>query len=153
MKFSTKEFVYGNLYLFICYTKITIFFRKVRHVLPRLDVCSSLIANYLHIDIPDQNLKKLWIFCVLLLYVPCSCEVFPPVVMCCLSPVTCHMICVTANSHSQRQQPQPQPRSFPLLTPPLCTAEWFAKIKECLDGHKGKWSGYYLHIKKNCFIL
>ena len=57
---------------------MTIFPRKVRHVLPRPDVCRSLIAKYLHIDIPDQNLKKVWTFCVSLLYVPYSYKVSPP---------------------------------------------------------------------------
>ena len=58
---------------------MSIFPHKVRHVLPRQDVCLSLTANYLHIDIPDQNLKKVLIFCVSVLYVLCSCEVLPPV--------------------------------------------------------------------------
>ena len=67
-----------NLYIFLN-TKMTISHRKVRYVLPRRDVCRRLIAKYLHIHNPNQNLKKVWIFCVSLLYVPCSCEVFPPV--------------------------------------------------------------------------
>ena len=58
---------------------MTIFPRKVRHVLPRQDVCLRPTANYPNIDIPNQNLKKVTIFCVLLLYLLCSCEVFPPV--------------------------------------------------------------------------
>ena len=37
---------------------MTIFPSKVRHVLPRGDVCRCLIAKYFHIDIPDPNLKK-----------------------------------------------------------------------------------------------
>ena len=40
---------------------MTISPRKVRHVSPRQDVCLSLTGNYLHIDIPDQNLKKVQI--------------------------------------------------------------------------------------------
>ena len=42
-------------------------------------------------------------------------------VMCCVSPVTCHLSLVTCH---QRQQPQPQTLS--LLNPPLCTEGWFA---------------------------
>ena len=37
---------------------MTISPRKVRHVLARRDVHLRLTANYLHIDIFDQNLKK-----------------------------------------------------------------------------------------------
>ena len=48
-----KIIIYRNLY-----KKITIFPYKVRHVLPRQDVCRSLIAKYLHIQMPDQNRKK-----------------------------------------------------------------------------------------------
>ena len=58
---------------------MTFFHGKVRHVFPILDVCLRLTANYLHIDILDQSLKKVWIFCVSLLYVLCSYEVFSPV--------------------------------------------------------------------------
>ena len=47
---------------------MTIFPRKVRHVSPIRDVWIRLAAKYLHIDIFDQNLKKVWILCVLLLY-------------------------------------------------------------------------------------
>ena len=50
---------------------------KVRHFSPRRDVCRSLIAKYIHTPIPDQNLKKVSIGSVLVLYVPCSCEVPP----------------------------------------------------------------------------
>ena len=63
--------------LFICYTKMTIFPHIMRYVLPRREVCRSLITKYLHIDIPNQNRKKVRIFCVSLLYVPVSCKVFP----------------------------------------------------------------------------
>ena len=55
---------------------MTIFARKVRHVSPIRDVYLCLAAKYLHIDIFDLNLEKVQIFCVLLLYVLCSCEVF-----------------------------------------------------------------------------
>ena len=61
------------------YTKIIILPRKVRHVSPSRDVCLSLTTKYLHIDISNQILMKVWIFCVLLLYELHSCEVFPPV--------------------------------------------------------------------------
>ena len=67
------------IYLFISYTKLTTLPRKMRHVLPRLDVCRSLIAKYLHINIPYQNLKKVCMFCVSLLYVFCSWKLLPPV--------------------------------------------------------------------------
>ena len=46
-------------------------------------------------------------------------------VTCHISRFTCHMPPVTCHS---RQQPHPQ--TFPLLTPPLCTVGWFAKIKK-----------------------
>ena len=52
---------------------------KVRHVSPRRDVYLSRTAKYLHIDIPNQNLKKVLVFCVSLHCVLCSYEVFPPV--------------------------------------------------------------------------
>ena len=39
-------------------TKMTIFPRKVRHISPSRDVWIRLAAKYLHIDIFDQNLKK-----------------------------------------------------------------------------------------------
>ena len=38
--------------------QMTISHRKVRYVLPRRDVCRRLIAKYLHIHNPNQNLKK-----------------------------------------------------------------------------------------------
>ena len=72
-----KRTIYRNLYLFIFYTKMTIFPHKVRHVSARRDVCLCLTANYLHIDILDQNIKKIKIFCVSLLCVLSSCEVSP----------------------------------------------------------------------------
>ena len=50
--------MYRNLYFLIFDTKMTIFPCKVRHVLPRCNICRSLIAKYLHIHISDQNLKK-----------------------------------------------------------------------------------------------
>ena len=53
-----KRNIYRNLYLFIFDTKITIFPRKVRHVSARRNVHLRPTANYLHIDILDQNLKK-----------------------------------------------------------------------------------------------
>ena len=53
-----KRIIYRNGYLFIFDTKITIFPRKVWHVSPSRDVCLRLTAKYLHIDISDQNLKK-----------------------------------------------------------------------------------------------
>ena len=37
---------------------MTIFPRKVRHVLPRRDVCLCLTAKYLYIHILDQNPKE-----------------------------------------------------------------------------------------------
>ena len=40
--------------------------RKARHVLAMHDICLSLTANYLHIDIPNRNLKKVRFFCVVL---------------------------------------------------------------------------------------
>ena len=46
-----------DIYLFFD-TKMTIYPRKVWHVLPSRDVCLRLTAKYLHIDISDQNLKK-----------------------------------------------------------------------------------------------
>ena len=46
---------------------MTISPRKVRHVSARRDVCLRLTANYLHIGIFDHNLKKVLIFCHLLL--------------------------------------------------------------------------------------
>ena len=58
---------------------MTIFPCKVRYVSPSWDDWICLAAKYLHIDIFDQNLKNVWIFCVLLLYVPCSCKVFSSV--------------------------------------------------------------------------
>ena len=57
-KIFNKRTIYRNLYLFIFDTKMTIFPCKVRHILPRRDVCLSLTTKYLHIHIPDQNLKK-----------------------------------------------------------------------------------------------
>ena len=60
-------------------TKMIIFPRKVRPVWPSRDVWICLAAKYLHIDIFYQNLKKVRIFCVSFLYVPCSCKVFSPV--------------------------------------------------------------------------
>ena len=53
-----KRNIYRNLYFFIFDTKMTIFPHKVRHVSARRDVCLRLTANYLHIDIFDQNIKK-----------------------------------------------------------------------------------------------
>ena len=58
---------------------MTIFPRKVRHILPSQDVWIRLAVKFFHIDIFDQNLKKVSIFCVLFLYVPCYCKVFSPV--------------------------------------------------------------------------
>ena len=69
-----KKYIYKNIYLLIFYTKMTIFPRKVRHVLARRDVCFCLTAKYLHIDIIDQNLKKVWIFSVLLFCVLVKCS-------------------------------------------------------------------------------
>ena len=53
-----KRILYRKLYLFIFDTKMTISPRKVRHVSPSRDVWICLAAKYLHIDIFDQNLKK-----------------------------------------------------------------------------------------------
>ena len=79
MTMFNKGIIYRHWYLFIFDTKITISPRKVRHVSARRNVHLRPTANYLHIDILDQNLKKVWIFCVSFLYVLSSCEVFPPV--------------------------------------------------------------------------
>ena len=57
-KIFNKRNIYKNLYLFIFVTKITILPRKVRHVLARQNVHLRPTANYPHIDILDQNLKK-----------------------------------------------------------------------------------------------
>ena len=78
-KIYNKKIIYRNLYSLIFDTKITIFPHKVRHVLPRQDVCLILTAKYLHIHIPYQNLRKVWTFSVSFLYMLCSCEVFHPV--------------------------------------------------------------------------
>ena len=78
-KIFNKRNIYRNWYLFIFDTKMTIFPREVRHILARRDVCLRVTANYLHVNIFDQNLNKVWIFCVLLLYVLSSCEAFQPV--------------------------------------------------------------------------
>ena len=64
-----KRIIYRKLYLFNFYTKMTNFPFKVMHVSPNQDVWIRLAAKYLHIDIFDQNLKKVWIFCVWFLYV------------------------------------------------------------------------------------
>ena len=57
-KFSTKElYTEIDIYYFFL-LKITIFPRKVRHVSARRNVHLRPTANYLHIDILDQNLKK-----------------------------------------------------------------------------------------------
>ena len=56
---------------------MSIFPPLVRHVSPSRDVWIRLTAKYLHINIFDQNLKKVWIFCVSFLYKPCSCKVSP----------------------------------------------------------------------------
>ena len=53
-----KRFIYRNLYIYFFNTKMTIFPCKVRQVSPRRDVCLSLTAKYLHIDIPNQIQKK-----------------------------------------------------------------------------------------------
>ena len=55
--------IYGKWYLFIFDAKMTISPRKVRYVSPSRDVWICLAAKYLHIDIFDQILKKVWIFC------------------------------------------------------------------------------------------
>ena len=57
-KIFNQRIIYINGHLFIFDTKITIFPRKVWHVSPSQDVCLRLTAKYLHIDISDQNLKK-----------------------------------------------------------------------------------------------
>ena len=58
--FSSKEsYTENDIYLFFN-TKMTIFHRKVRHVSPSRDVLICLATKYLHIDIFDQNLKKVW---------------------------------------------------------------------------------------------
>ena len=55
VKFSTKEiYTENDIYLFL--TKITIFPHK--DALSRRDVHLCLTANYLHLDMFDQNLKK-----------------------------------------------------------------------------------------------
>ena len=74
-----KRNIYSNRYLFIFDTKLSIFPHKVRQVLASQDVQLCLTANYLHKDIFDPNLKKVWIFCVSLLYMLSSCKVFSPV--------------------------------------------------------------------------
>ena len=60
-KIFNKWTININWYLFSFDTTMTHFPCKVRHVLPRRDVCHSVIAKYLHIHIPNQNLKKVWI--------------------------------------------------------------------------------------------
>ena len=57
-KTFNKRIIYINYYLFIFDTKMTIFPRKVRHVLPRRDVCLCLTAKYPYIHILDQNPKE-----------------------------------------------------------------------------------------------
>ena len=74
-----NRILYKKWYLIIFDTKITIFPCKVRHISPSQDVWIRLAVQYLHIDIFDQNLKNVWILCVSLFYVPCSCKVFSPV--------------------------------------------------------------------------
>ena len=74
--FQQKNYIQKFMYFFN--TKNNHLPRKVSHVLSRRDVCCNLITKYLHIEIPDQNLKKVWIFCVSLLSVLCSCKVSPP---------------------------------------------------------------------------
>ena len=74
-----KRIICRKWYLFMFDTKIIIFPRKVRHVLPTRDVWFLLAAKYLYIDIFHQKLRKVWIFSVSLLYVLSSCKVFSPV--------------------------------------------------------------------------
>ena len=57
-KIFNKRIIYRNGYLFIFDTKITISPRKVWHVSPSRDVGLCLTTKYFHIDISDQNLKK-----------------------------------------------------------------------------------------------
>ena len=53
-----KRIIFRKLYLFILDTKMAIFLCKVRHVSNSQDVWICLAAKNLHIDIFDQNLKK-----------------------------------------------------------------------------------------------
>ena len=53
-----KRIIYRQRYLFNFDNKMTISPRKVRHVSPSRDVWIRLDAKYLHMDIFDQNLKK-----------------------------------------------------------------------------------------------
>ena len=59
-----KRIIFIKLYLLIFDTKMAIFLRKVRHVSNSRNVWICLASKNLHIDIFDQNLKKVWIFCV-----------------------------------------------------------------------------------------
>ena len=61
----TKRIIYRKWYWLIFYTKMTIFPCKVRHVSPSRDIWICLAANYLHIDIFDKKLKKVWMVCVM----------------------------------------------------------------------------------------
>ena len=54
-----RKIIYRKGYLFIVDTKITIFPREVRQVSPSPDVWICLATKNRHIDIFDQNLKKI----------------------------------------------------------------------------------------------